>query len=337
MNRETFLFTTALTVSLLSAGCARPIDHSVLFAEDGDVLVALGPDIGDLPSLGPAVPIPTHDSDGNPIALPRGPASFADEVVEYRVGGGNPNYEGRHPEAALGPPDYTGGFVKDKPSVVTLGDGGSITLRFTDNALVDVPGPDLYVYEVGPDVEATFIDVSVNGKEWIRAGRIGGKTSSIDIASHAEPGQAFSYVRLTDDPTQGTRSGEWPGADIDAVGAVGSAFRIELPGEVLFEHDSDVIRVDGAYALDAVARRILERDGARVSVLGHTDDTGEGSYNLDLSSRRAEAVARYLEGKGVAKERLSTEGLGESRPVADNATGEGRQKNRRVEILIEDR
>lgn len=334
MNRAPML-SLAFAAALFCEGCARQTDYSVLFAQDGDVLVALGPQIGDAPSLGPAEPIPTHDSAGNPIALPRGAASFADEVVEYRVGRGDPNREGKHPEAALGAPDYTGGVVTGEPSVVTLGSGGSLTLRFTDNALVDVAGPDLYVYEVGPDHEATFIDVSVDGQRWIRAGRIGGKTSSIDIGPKVAPGQAFSYVRLTDDPAQGRDTGEWPGADIDAVGAVGSIERIELPGEVLFEHDKDEIRADGARELDLASRRILDRAGASVSVIGHTDDTGDDAYNKDLSLRRAQAVARYLEAKGARRDDISVVGMGESSPIADNTTEEGRRKNRRVEIIIQ--
>jgi outer membrane protein OmpA-like peptidoglycan-associated protein len=316
--------------------CAHQTDYSTLFAQDGDILLALGPE-SSFGALGPYEPVATKDTAGNPIALPQGAISFADEVVEYRPGGGGLVPEGRFPMAALGAPDYTGGAARGGPRAVTLGSGGSITLRFTDNALVDVDGPDLYVYEVGPNVEATFIDISADGKEWIRVGRIGGSTSSVDIGPAASPGQAYPFVRLTDDPSQGIYAGDWPGADIDAVAAVGSAERIELPSEVLFEHDSDVLLAAAAPSLDAAAARILAREGARASVLGHTDDTGEDAYNLDLSRRRAAAVARHLTEKGVPKERITIEGHGESRPAADNATEEGRRRNRRVEILIQDR
>src|SRR4051812_29705004 len=119
----THTYATKITLALLiaasslSGACARPTDYNTLFAQDGDAILALGPDIGDAPSLGPAESIPTRDSTGNPIALPRGAASFADEVVEYRVGRGDPNPEGMIPEAALGPPDYTGGAVLGKPTV----------------------------------------------------------------------------------------------------------------------------------------------------------------------------------------------------------------------------
>ena len=71
-----------------------------------------------------------------------------------------------------------------------------------------------------------------------------------------------------------------------------------------------------------------------MTVLGHTDSTGDDAYNLDLSRRRAEAAARYLEEHGVARAALTVEGHGESRPVAENGSPEGRRKNRRVEIVI---
>jgi outer membrane protein OmpA-like peptidoglycan-associated protein len=285
-------------------------------------------------SLGPDEPIAVTDGNGDPIKLPRGPASFADEVIEYRVGRPGPVPEGMDARAALGSPDYVGGPVLETPRSVTLGNGGSITLRFTDNALVDVKGPDLYVFESGPHVEAAFVDISTDGKSWIAAGRVEGHASSLDIAPVVAPGQIYSYVRITDDANQGHAAGDWPGADIDAVGAVGAVEKIELSGEVLFEHDSDTLKPNAAEALDAVLARIVAREGAHVTVLGHTDSTGEDAYNLDLSRRRAESASKYLEEHGVERSSLTVEGHGETRPVAENDSPEGRQKNRRVEIVI---
>ena len=114
----------------------------------------------------------------------------------------------------------------------------------------------------------------------------------------------------------------------------GEVEKIELSGEVLFEHDSDVLKEAAAKALDAVLARIEARGNAHVSVLGHTDGTGEDGYNLDLSKRRAEAAATYLEEHGVPRSSLTVEGYGESRPVSENDSPEGRRKNRRVEIVI---
>jgi outer membrane protein OmpA-like peptidoglycan-associated protein len=68
--------------------------------------------------------------------------------------------------------------------------------------------------------------------------------------------------------------------------------------------------------------------------MGHTDSTGSDAYNEDLSKRRADAVADYLALRGVSRARIATIGYGERYPVADNATDEGRARNRRVEIKI---
>ena len=67
---------------------------------------------------------------------------------------------------------------------------------------------------------------------------------------------------------------------------------------------------------------------------GHTDSDGSDAYNLDLSNRRAQSVASYLEGRGVNRARIATQGFGESQPIASNATAAGKQQNRRVEIRI---
>ena len=72
----------------------------------------------------------------------------------------------------------------------------------------------------------------------------------------------------------------------------------------------------------------------KVRVDGHTDSVGEDAFNLDLSRRRAAAVVTYMTGKGVAAERLASEGFGETRPKADNKTAAGRAENRRIEFNI---
>jgi outer membrane protein OmpA-like peptidoglycan-associated protein len=71
-----------------------------------------------------------------------------------------------------------------------------------------------------------------------------------------------------------------------------------------------------------------------IDVAGHTDNTGTPEYNQGLSERRALSVADYISAQGVQKVRINIGGYGETRPVASNATPEGRQENRRVEISI---
>jgi outer membrane protein OmpA-like peptidoglycan-associated protein len=83
-----------------------------------------------------------------------------------------------------------------------------------------------------------------------------------------------------------------------------------------------------------VATALTDRK-ENIVVEGHTDSRGSDSYNLDLSERRAQSVRDYLVTRGVSANHCRAVGYGESRPVADNRTAEGRANNRRVEIVIE--
>jgi len=114
------------------------------------------------------------------------------------------------------------------------------------------------------------------------------------------------------------------------------AEKIILRG-VNFDFDKDEIRSDGAVILDEAAGMLTgAHTGARVRIEGHTDSTGPEAYNQGLSERRANSVRSYLVSHGVEASRLTTVGYGESRPIADNATREGRALNRRVELQVEE-
>ncbi len=111
--------------------------------------------------------------------------------------------------------------------------------------------------------------------------------------------------------------------------------RIDLANEVLFDFDKFNLKPKAKDTLSKVAILIKHHKEVPVYIDGHTDSVGDEDYNLKLSQRRASSVKNYLvSGEGVKEARLKTKGFGESRPVADNSTPEGRQKNRRVEILI---
>src|ERR1041385_104032 len=132
----------------------------------------------------------------HPVHFPLGDRSFADEVVSYAMGHPGPQpANAQDPRAALGPPDY---IDKNHSGFVSLGCGGVLVLRFTDNALIDVPGPDLWVFEVGPSVEPTNVAISRDDREWIEIGKIAGGTAGIDIGPFVKPSESFHYVRLTD-------------------------------------------------------------------------------------------------------------------------------------------
>lgn len=129
--------------------------------------------------------------------------------------------------------------------------------------------------------------------------------------------------------------GTLAGAKVDAEGCVvKKAQSINLPN-VEFEPGSAVLTDAGKERLAPVAEFLANQLEVQVTVIGHTDAQGSESYNQKLSEGRAEAVAEYLESRGIAHARLSSRGRGESQPVADNKTAEGRALNRRVELRIQ--
>jgi hypothetical protein len=165
------------------------------------------------------------------IDFPSGISSFADAVVNYSPGiaGSVPSVGNRDPSHALGAPDVVGigGACVSALNchAVTLGDGGSITLRFTDNFLTagNSPAIDLWIFEVYGDVEATSVDISPDGINWFSVGKVPGSTSGVDLDAFGLGSTSrFSYVRLTDDSNQGGQTGPTVGADIDAIGAASS-------------------------------------------------------------------------------------------------------------------
>lgn len=105
-------------------------------------------------------------------------------------------------------------------------------------------------------------------------------------------------------------------------------------GEVLFAFDSAELTDAARARLRDVGGRLQGADVIEIKVQGHTDSVGSDAYNQGLSERRARSVADFLVAQGVPASKLSTEGFGESRPVADNATDAGRAQNRRVEIHV---
>ena len=111
--------------------------------------------------------------------------------------------------------------------------------------------------------------------------------------------------------------------------------RVELPADVLFDFDKADIRGDAATALANVATIIRAYPSGSAALEGHTDAKGDDAYNQRLSERRAESVRRWLADKErIDAGKLSARGWGERRPVATNDTDQGRQKNRRVEVVI---
>ena len=109
--------------------------------------------------------------------------------------------------------------------------------------------------------------------------------------------------------------------------------RIVLRG-VNFAFDSARIEPEAEAILEVAVQVLKESPDIRVEVAGHTDSVGPAEYNQGLSERRAASVVDHLVGAGIDRSRLSSVGFGEERPVADNATRDGRAQNRRVELNV---
>ena len=101
-----------------------------------------------------------------------------------------------------------------------------------------------------------------------------------------------------------------------------------------FESGSAILTDAGQQILDEMAIALNKVGAKKVKIIGHTDSSGDAAKNTLLSQERAVAVQTYLVGKSIAADRLSTEGKGSMQPVADNATAEGRRKNRRIEFEV---
>ena len=108
-----------------------------------------------------------------------------------------------------------------------------------------------------------------------------------------------------------------------------------VPGGLLFTVNSEAVQESAHDTLAKVAELISVYDDRKVLIVGHTDAVGDAAYNKQLSERRAELVKQFFVANfEVEEDRLSTQGFGEERPIASDATGEGRRVNRRVEVLI---
>lgn len=125
-------------------------------------------------------------------------------------------------------------------------------------------------------------------------------------------------------------------AEIDGATTerVGDEIRVTFDNAILFDFDSSVLKPSSEDQLRQMADVFKKYPDTNIIIAGHTDNKGSEEYNQKLSERRAKAVQGFLLMKGLQQSRLATYGFGESNPVADNGTEDGRRLNRRVEIEI---
>lgn len=130
------------------------------------------------------------------------------------------------------------------------------------------------------------------------------------------------------DACPGTRAG----AQVDTRGCEPPPAKTLVLKGVQFLSNSDELTLPSLSVLAEVVESLQDNPDVKVEIGGHTDDRGAARYNLELSQRRAQAVRQFLINRGIDAARLRARGYGETQPIADNATAEGRERNRRVEL-----
>jgi OmpA-OmpF porin, OOP family len=115
--------------------------------------------------------------------------------------------------------------------------------------------------------------------------------------------------------------------------AVVTDCEVKIAQQIHFEYNKDKIRPESFPILDAVADILNKNPDIKLEVQGHTDNRGSAAYNKDLSNRRSASVRKYLVGKGIPADRLTSAGYGFDRPIVDNSTEQNRALNRRVQFV----
>ena len=123
-----------------------------------------------------------------------------------------------------------------------------------------------------------------------------------------------------------------PGTTVERVGE--GMLLVHFDSDMLFSLDSAVLSEQSRSAIDRAAGVFMEHPKTAIIAQGHTDSTGGETYNEQLSQRRAASVMHHLVFRGVDVSRITAVGYGESYPVLDNGTAEGRSRNRRVDLLL---
>ena len=118
-----------------------------------------------------------------------------------------------------------------------------------------------------------------------------------------------------------------PGPPVSRSGAI-------VLDNVLFGFNATDIRPEGAKVLDGLVAHLKENPDKKVDLEGHTDAVGTDGYNQALSEKRAAAVRDYVVKRGINESRITAQGFGKTKPIADNKTADGRAKNRRVEVRV---
>lgn len=159
-----------------------------------------------------------------------------------------------------------------------------------------------------------------------------GRGTAVGAAIGAGVGAAAGYNWQTIKEKLGIAT---KGSNLQVSEQQDGSLKVNMPGAVSFASGSATLNSAVHGTLNNIASTLNEYPASTITVVGHTDSMGEEHANLDLSRRRATAVADYLAQRGIQRSRMVVDGRGESEPIADNGTEAGRAQNRRVEMHIQ--
>ena len=158
-----------------------------------------------------------------------------------------------------------------------------------------------------------------------------GNTAAGAVIGAAVGGAAGAIIGHQMDQQAKELEGDLANADVERIG---EGIVVKFDSGILFDFDSSNLRSNARANLAELAQSLQKYPGTEVLVVGHTDATGSDDYNMNLSYRRANAAAEYLQSQGITRSRIETAGRGETEPIASNDSESGRQENRRVEVAI---
>jgi outer membrane protein OmpA-like peptidoglycan-associated protein len=162
-------------------------------------------------------------------------------------------------------------------------------------------------------------------------GRSAGNTALGAIIGGAVGGTAGAVIGHKMDKQAAEIKQTVPGA---TVVRQGEGILVNFDSGILFDVDQANLKSAAKTNLHNLATSLINNPETNITIIGHTDNTGTAEHNMDLSIRRAAAVRSFIAADNVSTSRLATSGKGESEPIADNTTADGRAQNRRVEIAI---
>lgn len=162
-------------------------------------------------------------------------------------------------------------------------------------------------------------------------GKKAGNTAVGAIIGGAVGGTAGAYIGRKMDRQAAEIEQSVPGAEVIREG---EGIIVKFDSGILFDVDKATLKPAAKTNIESLATSLKNNPGTNILIVGHTDATGTDAHNYRLSEQRAAAVRSYAMSQGIAASRLTTEGRGETEPIADNTSDSGRALNRRVEIVI---